>query len=119
MNADFGKLLDHLSVLVFEITWQILTWIEYILQGGTQLCINVYYWLYINEIDLFILEKKNNTCSSNQFTCASGRCISKRWVCDGDDDCMDNSDEAPELKCGQLLKWEMNCNETFTNSSFT
>ncbi|XP_055591150.1 low-density lipoprotein receptor-related protein 1 [Uranotaenia lowii] len=33
-------------------------------------------------------------CTENQFKCASGMCISKVWICDGDIDCVnDNSDE--------------------------
>lgn len=33
------------------------------------------------------------TCRGNQFTCHSGYCISQNSVCDGENDCKDNSDE--------------------------
>ena len=44
------------------------------------------------------------SCAASQFTCGSEapvRCIPEVWVCDGDNDCGDTSDEDPEM-CGQL-----------------
>ena len=32
-------------------------------------------------------------CLDNQFRCASGHCVSELFVCDGDRDCEDYSDE--------------------------
>uniref|UniRef100_A0A6Q2XLQ3 EGF-like domain-containing protein n=1 Tax=Esox lucius TaxID=8010 RepID=A0A6Q2XLQ3_ESOLU len=36
-------------------------------------------------------------CQPTEFACKNNRCIQERWKCDGDNDCLDNSDEAPEL----------------------
>ncbi|XP_041975505.1 very low-density lipoprotein receptor isoform X7 [Aricia agestis] len=34
-----------------------------------------------------------NVCTAKQFQCANGKCISLAWVCEGENDCGDNSDE--------------------------
>ncbi|CAL8335883.1 unnamed protein product [Lota lota] len=36
-------------------------------------------------------------CQAGEFACRNSRCIQERWKCDGDNDCLDNSDEALEL----------------------
>ncbi|XP_057695606.1 sortilin-related receptor [Corythoichthys intestinalis] len=45
--------------------------------------------------------KRESTCSANQYRCSNGRCISKIWKCDSDNDCGDMSDEqeCPTTTC--------------------
>ena len=64
----------------------------------------------------YILAK--HVCPSNAFQCANGKCIVKRWRCDFDDDCHDNSDEEgcerPACKKGQFACNNGRCiNEVF------
>ena len=41
-------------------------------------------------------------CPQNHFRCNdTGRCIPTVWVCDGDKDCKDGSDEARGVLCAQ------------------
>uniref|UniRef100_A0A8C5IDS3 EGF-like domain-containing protein n=1 Tax=Junco hyemalis TaxID=40217 RepID=A0A8C5IDS3_JUNHY len=47
-------------------------------------------------------------CQPGEFACKNNRCIQERWKCDGDNDCLDNSDEAPEL-CRSLRRAPRTC----------
>ena len=37
------------------------------------------------------------SCKGDEFTCNNKRCIRRTWVCDGENDCQDNSDEEKYL----------------------
>ena len=48
--------------------------------------------------------------NSWDFTCDNQRCIPKTWVCDGDDDCLDNSDEQQNCTKPTCQPNEFQCN---------
>lgn len=40
-------------------------------------------------------------CAARQFQCDNNRCVPLTWVCEGENDCGDNSDEKPSLCKGK------------------
>ncbi|XP_060112501.1 low-density lipoprotein receptor-related protein 10 [Heteronotia binoei] len=70
-------------------------------------------------------ERRCHTCQPGNFRCRDGRCIYESWVCDGQADCTDGSDEADcsyvlprkvvtaavigSLVCGLLLVIALGC----------
>lgn len=44
-------------------------------------------------------------CASDQFLCWNGRCIGQRKLCNGVNDCGDNSDEGPQQNCRECPRW--------------
>ena len=52
-----------------------------------QACVNHSYFFAIAE-----------SCTSEEFTCTDGKCILRGWRCDGENDCLDGTDEK---NCGK------------------
>lgn len=79
---------------------------RYILEGYTHL---VLLWNnIITHIDNiyrihFLLD---SSCSWNQFACSAHKCISKQWICDGEDDCGNGLDESKAI-CGEYYNHTM------------
>lgn len=51
-------------------------------------------------------------CRTDQFQCSNNECIPKSWQCDGNPDCMDQSDESKHCQVTSCGSWEFRCNST-------
>lgn len=50
----------------------------------------------------FFFSSANRSCPADQFKCLNNRCIPKRWLCDGTDDCGSNEDESNRTCSGEF-----------------
>lgn len=65
----------------------------------------MYVLLCLQLMHSFLLYNKGgNICRADEFLCNNSLCKLYFWVCDGQDDCGDNSDEAPDM-CGIVFLW--------------
>lgn len=60
-------------------------------------------------------------CQPGEFACKNNRCIQERWKCDGDNDCLDNSDETLDLcrKCATRSPWLRGSNTSINRTLCT
>lgn len=61
--------------------------------------------IHIHEYNVYA---DNHTCPQENFSCDGNKCISKFWVCDGENDCNDKTDEKPHL-CDSCLASQFLC----------
>jgi len=60
----------------------------------------------VNHVELSVLYSA--TCTSAQFSCQHGACISRSLVCDGINDCPAGDDEATRM-CGIACYYNCHC----------
>ena len=67
---------------------------------------------------LFVDQLKTN-CPDNHFSCTNKKCVTGDSLCDGHDDCGDNSDETHgcEGRCDYPMYHKGENMETYVNSS--
>ncbi|CAL4064347.1 unnamed protein product, partial [Meganyctiphanes norvegica] len=65
-----------------------------------------------------ICHREGDDCGPNQWRCINGRCITVNYLCDGIDDCKDESDEDRE-NCKIPLEVRLSNSETYERSGDT
>ncbi|KAJ8374708.1 hypothetical protein SKAU_G00052880 [Synaphobranchus kaupii] len=72
---------------------------------------NIILFFVLQDLPCFLGSSDVQTCEKHQFSCISGRCIPRIWLCDGDKDCEDGSDEAHcwERKCSGFVCKDGGC----------
>lgn len=59
-------------------------------------------WICVTNWQAICFSSANRSCPADQFKCLNNRCIPKRWLCDGTDDCGSNEDESNRTCSGEL-----------------
>lgn len=87
------------------------------------------FWNLPKHVDELLQNCQNWICHQHQYQCQTGQCIPLDWVCDGQWDCADASDEEPMLAIHQwsphneqltgLNKTRERCLQNYLNLSFS
>ena len=92
MNNYIKNLISSVGLLIFVLlaggsTEDFINEISYILEGPSQ------YEEYYDDDEAVPYDDVLVKCDYDEFTCNNGNCVPKSYMCDGDNDCGDRSDE--------------------------